>query len=96
MWHMPSCVYVVLSCCLMASGSRHFQCGVSNFLLERYDQALQNFEDAYRYLRGNEAMSVFVSSPHPGAHPPLAIMNKSASSSSCFLPKSCLTRASLK
>ncbi|KAH0829218.1 hypothetical protein J3R83DRAFT_2781 [Lanmaoa asiatica] len=35
----------------------HFQCGVSNFLLERYDLALLNFEDAYLYLRGNEAIN---------------------------------------
>ncbi|KAF8448682.1 hypothetical protein L210DRAFT_3756579 [Boletus edulis BED1] len=34
----------------------HFQCGVSNFLLRRYDIALLNFEDAYLYLRGNEAI----------------------------------------
>ncbi|KAG9309818.1 hypothetical protein JVU11DRAFT_10197 [Chiua virens] len=35
----------------------HFQCGVSNFLLERYDLALLNFEDAYVFLRGNEAIN---------------------------------------
>ncbi|KAI9571706.1 hypothetical protein HD554DRAFT_2168957 [Boletus coccyginus] len=35
----------------------HFQCGVSNFLLQRYDLALLNFEDAYLYLRGNEAIN---------------------------------------
>ncbi|KAG9308563.1 hypothetical protein JVU11DRAFT_11777 [Chiua virens] len=35
----------------------HFQCGVSNFLLERYDLALLNFEDAYLFLRGNEAIN---------------------------------------
>ncbi|KAG8221351.1 NADPH oxidase regulator NoxR [Butyriboletus roseoflavus] len=35
----------------------YFQCGVSNFLLGRYDLALLNFEDAYLYLRGNEAIN---------------------------------------
>ncbi|KAI9573193.1 hypothetical protein HD554DRAFT_2167476 [Boletus coccyginus] len=34
----------------------YFQCGVSNFFLQRYDLALRNFEDAYLYLRGNEAI----------------------------------------
>jgi len=32
----------------------YFQCGVSNFLLARYDLALQDFEEAYLYLRGNQ------------------------------------------
>lgn len=50
---------------LIAPVSRHFQCGVSNFLLQRYDLALLNFEDAYLYLRGNEAMSVLINSPYP-------------------------------
>jgi len=36
----------------------YFQCGVSNFLLSRYDLALQNFEDALLYLRGNQNMLV--------------------------------------
>lgn len=35
----------------------YFQCGVSNFLLGRYDVALQNFEDALLYLRGNQAIN---------------------------------------
>lgn len=35
----------------------HFQCGVSNFLLNRYDDALQNFEEALLYLRGNQAIN---------------------------------------
>ncbi|KAG9315148.1 hypothetical protein JVU11DRAFT_4271 [Chiua virens] len=35
----------------------HFQCGVSNFLLERYDLALLNFEETYFFLRGNEAIN---------------------------------------
>lgn len=35
----------------------YFQCGVSNFLLERYDIALQNFDDALLYLRGNQAIN---------------------------------------
>ncbi|KAF9225110.1 hypothetical protein BS17DRAFT_750579 [Gyrodon lividus] len=34
----------------------HFQCGVSNFLLGRYDLALTKFQDAYLYLRGNQAI----------------------------------------
>lgn len=35
----------------------YFQCGVSNFLLERYDVALQNFEDALVDLRGNQTIN---------------------------------------
>ncbi|KAG1856936.1 hypothetical protein C8R48DRAFT_718360 [Suillus tomentosus] len=35
----------------------YFQCGVSNFLLSRYDVALQNFNDALLYLRGNQAIN---------------------------------------
>jgi len=31
----------------------YFQCGVSNFLLENYVEAHQNFEEALLYLRGN-------------------------------------------
>lgn len=32
----------------------YFQCGVSNFLLTRYEMALRDFEEAYLYLRGNQ------------------------------------------
>ncbi|KIK43065.1 hypothetical protein CY34DRAFT_82402 [Suillus luteus UH-Slu-Lm8-n1] len=35
----------------------YFQSGVSNFLLEQYDIALQNFDDALLYLRGNQAIN---------------------------------------
>lgn len=35
----------------------HFQCGVSNFLLNQYDAALQNFDEALLYLRGNQAIN---------------------------------------
>lgn len=59
--HMAPCVYVSLFTSLITPASRYFQCGVSNFLLARYDLALLNFEDAYLYLRGNEAMSVLTS-----------------------------------
>ncbi|KAG1878898.1 hypothetical protein F4604DRAFT_1754786 [Suillus subluteus] len=38
-------------------GNSYFQCGVSNFLLSRYDVALQNFDDALLYLRGNQAIN---------------------------------------
>ena len=38
---------------------------MSNFLLQRYDFALLNFEDAHLFLRGNEAMSVLVDSVLP-------------------------------
>ncbi|KAH8926063.1 P-loop containing nucleoside triphosphate hydrolase protein [Atractiella rhizophila] len=31
----------------------YFQCGVSNFLLGRYEEARRDFDDAYLYLRGN-------------------------------------------
>ncbi|KAF7980806.1 hypothetical protein HWV62_36412 [Athelia sp. TMB] len=36
----------------------YFQCGVSNFLLGRYELALKDFEEALLYLRGNQAMYV--------------------------------------
>ena len=36
----------------------YFQCGVSNFLLARYELALKDFEEALLYLRGNQAMLV--------------------------------------
>lgn len=39
----------------------YFQCGVSNFLLARYDLAYKDFEEALLYLRGNQAMSVVIS-----------------------------------
>lgn len=45
---------------------RHFQCGVSNFLLGRYNAAYANFEDAFLYLRGNPAMYVL----HDNSPPP--------------------------
>ncbi|KIJ51209.1 hypothetical protein M422DRAFT_58816 [Sphaerobolus stellatus SS14] len=35
----------------------YFQCGVSNFLLTRYDLALKDFEEALLYLRGNQAIN---------------------------------------
>ena len=44
-----------------ASSSTHFsyfQCGVSNFLLGRYDLASKDFEEALLYLRGNQSMCV--------------------------------------
>jgi neutrophil factor 2 len=36
----------------------YFQCGVSNFLLGRYDRSSKDFEDALLYLRGNQSMYV--------------------------------------
>jgi tetratricopeptide (TPR) repeat protein len=36
----------------------YFQAGVSNFLLGEFQQALEDFEDAFQFLRGNEAMYV--------------------------------------
>jgi len=36
----------------------YFQCGVSNFLLSRYELALKDFDEALLYLRGNQAMCV--------------------------------------
>lgn len=59
------CVHVLSFISLIPAVSRHFQCGVSNFLLGRYDLALLNFEDAYLYLRGNEAMSVLINLFYP-------------------------------
>lgn len=44
--------------------SRYFQCGVSNFLLGRYDLASKDFEEALLYLRGNQSMYVLLS-PSP-------------------------------
>lgn len=35
----------------------YFQCGVSNFLLTRYDLAHKDFEEALLYLRGNQAIN---------------------------------------
>lgn len=35
----------------------YFQCGVSNFLLQRYEEAHQNFEEALLYLRGNQSIN---------------------------------------
>ncbi|KAL6305002.1 hypothetical protein BKA93DRAFT_817214 [Sparassis latifolia] len=32
----------------------YFQCGVSNFLLNRFDAAIRDFDDALIYLRGNQ------------------------------------------
>ncbi|KAF5386269.1 hypothetical protein D9615_002300 [Tricholomella constricta] len=32
----------------------YFQCGVSNFLLTRYELAYKDFEEAFLYLRGNQ------------------------------------------
>jgi tetratricopeptide (TPR) repeat protein len=70
-------------------GNSYFQCGVSNFLLSRYDIALQNFDDALLYLRGNQAMSVLLvsfSMYHCSNHP-VVTMNKSASNSNSSHPK---------
>lgn len=35
----------------------YFQCGVSNFLLGRFDLAIKDFEDSLLYLRGNQAIN---------------------------------------
>ncbi|TCD60071.1 hypothetical protein EIP91_010777 [Steccherinum ochraceum] len=35
----------------------YFQCGVSNFLLTRYDLAYKDFEEALLYLRGNQSIN---------------------------------------
>lgn len=35
----------------------YFQCGVSNFLLTRYDLAYRNFEEALLFLRGNQSIN---------------------------------------
>ena len=40
--------------------NRYFQCGVSNFLLGRYELALKDFDEALLYLRGNQAMWVII------------------------------------
>jgi hypothetical protein len=41
-----------------STNSSYFQCGVSNFLLGRYDRSSSDFESALLYLRGNESMYV--------------------------------------
>ncbi|KAF5345274.1 hypothetical protein D9758_008434 [Tetrapyrgos nigripes] len=35
----------------------YFQCGVSNFLLARYDLSYKDFDEALLYLRGNQAIN---------------------------------------
>jgi hypothetical protein len=35
----------------------YFQCGVSNFLLGRYELALKDFDEAFLFLRGNQAIN---------------------------------------
>lgn len=35
----------------------YFQCGVSNFLIKRYDRALKDFEEVLLNLRGNQAIN---------------------------------------
>ncbi|KAJ6576024.1 hypothetical protein DFH09DRAFT_1031576 [Mycena vulgaris] len=41
----------------------YFQCGVSNFLLARYDLAYRDFHEALRHLRDNQTMCVRFPSP---------------------------------
>jgi len=38
--------------------SSYFQCGVSNFLLGRYDLSSKDFDEALLFLRGNQSMYV--------------------------------------
>jgi tetratricopeptide (TPR) repeat protein len=40
---------------------RYFQCGVSNFLLARYDLAYRDFREALRHLRENQIMCALYS-----------------------------------
>jgi neutrophil factor 2 len=42
----------------------YFQCGVSNFLIGRYDLSSKDFEEALLYLRGNQSMCVTPSVYH--------------------------------
>ena len=48
---------IVLACVLTFDIHRYFQCGVSNFLLGRYEFAFKDFEEALLYLRGNQAIN---------------------------------------
>jgi hypothetical protein len=48
---------IVLVCDLIFDIHSYFQCGVSNFLLGRYDFAFKDFEEALLYLRGNQAIN---------------------------------------
>ena len=50
----PRCRFFFFS----SSNSSYFQCGVSNFLLGRYDLSAKEFDDALSYLRGNQSMYV--------------------------------------
>jgi hypothetical protein len=77
---------------------RYFQCGVSNFLLGRYDVALTDFDGAWLRLRGNQEMCVHLSSVTICDFPSLYLaagINSSVSVSSSMLPKSCSTRVSV-
>ena len=38
--------------------SSYFQCGVSNFLIGRFDLSAKDFDEALLYLRGNQSMYV--------------------------------------
>ena len=75
---------------------RYFQCGVSNFLLARYELAAKDFEEALLYLRGNQAMYVpqffvflFISWV-------LVTMSNSALNFASFLPRFSSIRVSHK
>jgi hypothetical protein len=73
----------------------YFQCGVSNFLLARYELAFKDFDEALLYLRGNESMCVRARGARPCADgDAAATTSSSGSSSSCTRPRSCSTRAS--
>lgn len=47
-----------------------FQAGVSNYLLQRFDFALRDFEEALLYLRSNQDMCAPLSFARLRARPP--------------------------
>lgn len=72
-----------------SANSSYFQCGVSNFLLGRYDRSSSDFESALLYLRGNESMyvaSVIVLSLLTETTYPVIILNL-VSPLRCFLQR---------
>ena len=78
--------------------SSYFQCGVSNFLLGRYDRSSKDFEQALLYLRGNQSMYATrtIHSHLESAHShtcPVIILNLGLLSH-YFLPRFSLTRVS--
>ncbi len=52
-------------CILNPKMDSYFQCGVSNFLLAKYELACQYFEETIVHLRGQQLMYVLTIWMHP-------------------------------